>query len=128
MALSFLIVGTNFISDRFLDAISRVEDATVGAVYSRTEERANTFADRHGIPERFTDYALALKSERFNAVYVANPNFAHRDTALQAIRAGKHVLCEKIITENLADFLLLRDEAKKYGVVWKRWEPCRDRE
>ena len=117
MSLSFLIVGTNFISDRFVDAVSRVDDVRVGAVYSRTEERANAFADRYGIPERFTDYALALASEHIQAVYIANPNFAHRDTALQAIRAGKHVLCEKIITENLADFLLLRKEAEKRGVV-----------
>ncbi len=117
MKLSFLIVGTNFISDRFVDAIHQVDGATVEAIYSRTEERANAFADRHSIPQRYTDYSHALLSETINAVYIANPNFAHLDTALLAIRAGKHVLCEKIITENLSDFLLLKKEAEKYGVV-----------
>ena len=117
MGLSFLIVGSNFITDRFMEAIERVDDAQVVAIYSRTEERANAFADTYGIPERYCDYALALASESVNAVYIANPNFAHRDTALCAIRAGKHVLCEKIITENLSDFLLLKNEAEKYGVV-----------
>lgn len=117
MKISFLIVGTNFISDRFVDAVSKVEGAQVTAVYSRTQERADAYADKYAIVERYSDYATALASESINAVYVANPNFAHRDTALLAIRAGKHVLCEKIITENLADFLLLKEEAEKHHVV-----------
>ncbi|MBR2612756.1 MAG: Gfo/Idh/MocA family oxidoreductase [Clostridia bacterium] len=117
MKISFLIVGTNFISDRFIDAVSRVEGVDIAAVYSRTQERADAYADKYGIVERYSDYTAALASCNINAVYVANPNFAHRDTALLAIRAGKHVLCEKIITENLADFLLLKEEAEKHGVV-----------
>ena len=117
MALSFLIVGSNFITDRFIEAARRVDGVTVGAIFSRTEARANEFADKYDIPKRYSDYELALADESINAVYIANPNFAHRESALRAIRAGKHVLCEKIITENLPDFLLLKSEAEKHGVV-----------
>ncbi len=115
--IGFLIVGTNFISDRFVDATRGLSGVEVCAVYSRTGEKGNAFAKKHSIPEYYTDYALALTDPAVNAVYIANPNFAHKQSALQAIRQGKHVLCEKIITENLDDFLFLRDEACRYGVV-----------
>lgn len=117
MALRFLVVGTNFISDRFIEAARTVDGVEIFAVYSRTRERGEEFAKKHHLKKAFDSYAEALSASEIDAVYIANPNFAHKETALAAIRAHKHVFCEKIITENLTDFLLLRDEAKNCGVV-----------
>ena len=117
MGLRFLIVGTNFISDRFAEAVKATAGVEVACVYSRTQERGSSFAKKHAIGKVYTDYSEALADSAVDAVYVANPNFKHKESALLAIDAKKHVLCEKIITENLEDFRLLRERARRQGVV-----------
>ena len=117
MTIRILIVGTNFISDRLIEAARAVDGVEPFAVYSRTRERGEAFAKKHALKKVYDNYDEALSSPEIDAVYIANPNFAHKETALSAISAGKHVLCEKIITQNLADFLLLREQALAHGVV-----------
>ena len=94
MTLRFGIVGTGNISRRFTVA-ARAAGMTVGAVYSRTEERGSAFAAACGIPAVYTDYAAMLASPAVDAVYLASPNACHAAGAIAALRAGKHVLCEK---------------------------------
>ena len=69
------------------------------------------------IGECITDYKIALADPEVEAVYVLTPNFAHYTVTMDALRAGKHVLCEKPITVNYALSCEMKEEADKRGLM-----------
>ncbi|MGW3312431.1 Gfo/Idh/MocA family protein [Streptomyces sp. NPDC001073] len=75
----------------------------VTAVAARSRPRAEAFARKHDIPVVHPTYEALLADPRIDAVYVPLPNGLHADWMLQAIDAGKHVLCEKPFTANRAE-------------------------
>jgi predicted dehydrogenase len=89
----------------------------VSAVASRTPQKAEAFAARHGIQRGFGSYGALLESPDIDAVYIALPPALHFDWVRRAMEAGKHVLCEKPLAENarLAQELAL--SAKRHGRV-----------
>ena len=88
-------IGSGSIVDTFLDAVSHTEGVFPEAVYSRTEERARKFAERHGIGKSYWDLGDMLADPMVDTVYIASPNSLHFSYAKQALEAGKHVICEK---------------------------------
>ncbi len=115
--LRFAVIGTNFISDRFVDAVSKTDGVCVSAVLSRTMAHADAFADKYGIENRFDNLMGALSLDCFDALYIATPNYTHKEIAIAALKAGKHVLCEKIIADSTADFLEMKAAAQAKGLV-----------
>ena len=69
------------------------------------------------IEETITDYKVALADDEVDAVFVLTPNFAHYTVTMDALRAGKHVFCEKPITVSYALSLEMAREAKKQGKI-----------
>jgi len=65
------------------------------AVASRNGDRASQFATELGLDLAFSSYEELLASDRVDAVYVALPNSMHAEWVIKALKAGKHVLCEK---------------------------------
>ena len=116
MEIKIGIIGTNFISDDFCNAAVKVPGAVLRAVYSRKEETGAAFAERHSIPEVFTDYKKFLSSD-INAVYVASPNFIHCSQTIMALEHKKHVLCEKVMAVNEAEVRSMIDCARRNQVV-----------
>ena len=116
MTLKIGIIGTNFISDDFCDAAAQVDGIELYAVYSRSADTGNHFAERHNIPTVFTDYEQFLDSP-IDAVYVASPNFAHCSQSIKAMEKKKHVLCEKVMASNEQEALSMIECAKKNHVV-----------
>ena len=115
--MNFAIVGTNFISDRFAEACRSVEGAYPYAVYSRGSDTGLEFAKRHNMAIVYTDYEKMLHDDCVDAVYIASPTMLHKEHAMLAIRHGKAVLCEKMITANLEEFLELKSECEKNDAV-----------
>ena len=115
--ISFGIIGTNFISDWFVLATKRTECATVSAVYSRTKERGEAFAKSNSIERVYTSLSDMLSDETIDAVYVASPTFLHKEHTISALRAGKHVLCEKMIAIDDDELSEMIRAAKKAGKV-----------
>ena len=115
-SLKFGVVGTNFISDWFMEATDRVEGTEVSAVYSRAADTGEAFASRHGIRNIFTDYRKMLESD-IDAVYIASPTFMHESQALAAMEYGKHVLCEKMMAASYPAAERMRRCAGERGVV-----------
>ena len=111
----FGIVGTNFISDWFAEAVTIRSDATVAAVYSRTAESGEEFAHRHGIPMATTRYEALL--DAVDAVYLASPIIAHHPQALAALAAGRHVLVEKTMAGSAAQIAEIQDAAAASGLI-----------
>ena len=111
------IIGTNFISDRLCEAARLVSGVQVAAVYSRAQETGDAFAARHGIEKVYTGYGELLMDRDIDAVYVASPTICHAPQAIKAMHAGKHVLCEKMMAATLPEMRLMRQVARKQGVV-----------
>lgn len=73
-------------------------------------------AEANGL-KTYADIDTFLKESDIEAVLVSTPNHVHYDLALAALKAGKHVICEKPATMNADQFSSLMDEAEKQGVL-----------
>lgn len=93
--IQFGIVGAGNIAQRFMTGINHSEQASVVALYARDRAKGESFGDKHQIDTVYDDYKAMLSDERIQAVYIALPNFMHYDAIMEALLAGKHVLCEK---------------------------------
>ena len=72
----------------------------VTAVAARDRTRAEAFANKHNIPRVLDSYAALLEDPDIDAVYNPLPNGLHGYWTIEALKAGKHVLCEKPFTAN----------------------------
>ncbi len=87
------------------------------AVASRTEASARAFADRHRIARAYGSWAELVADDTVDVVYVATPHSAHHAAASLALKAGKHVLCEKAFTLNSREAKELVALAREQGPV-----------
>lgn len=69
--------------------------AMIVAANDAVEERAKLIAAQHGIPHAYGDYKQLLKRDDIDAVVVSTPTYLHYPIVTAALKAGKHVLCEK---------------------------------
>ncbi|MFC5471400.1 Gfo/Idh/MocA family protein [Cohnella suwonensis] len=114
---TFGIIGTNWITERFMQAAGETGEFVPTAVYSRTADRADEFADKHGIPHRYSDIGRFASSGEFEAVYIASPTSFHARQAIACMEQGKHVLVEKPIASNAAEAREMFEVAKRNGVL-----------
>jgi predicted dehydrogenase len=80
-----------------------VPQAQVVAIAARDPARALAFAKRHAIPRAHATYAGLLADPAIEAVYIPLPNSLHARWVIQALYAGKHVLCEKPMAANATE-------------------------
>ncbi|MHB8644702.1 MAG: Gfo/Idh/MocA family protein [Thermomicrobiales bacterium] len=109
------IIGTG-IGAEHIKAFQQVPGAVVSAVCSAQQERAEAMARQFDIP-RATDAYRDLLGADVDAVVITTPPALHRQMALDAIAAGKHVFCEKPLAVTLADAVEMRDAAEAAGIV-----------
>jgi predicted dehydrogenase len=83
-----------------LKPAGRVDRVDVVAVAARDRGRAQAFADKWSIPRVHDDYASLIADDGIDAVYNPLPNGLHARWTIDALEAGKHVLCEKPLTSN----------------------------
>ena len=117
MSTEFAVIGTNFITDRFLEAAKTVPGFHLKAVYSRTREKGEAFAKKHGADLVFDDLDALAACPEVDAVYIATPNCCHMDQSIRMLSGGKHVLCEKPVASNAKEFAKMRRAAEENGVV-----------
>lgn len=89
------IIGTNWITDQFVQAAHETGNYQLSAVYSRNLATAQKFGKKYGDVEYATDLATFFAIEHINTIYIASPNSLHFEQAKQAILAGKNVIVEK---------------------------------
>ena len=111
------ILGTGNIARQFAAGLATSTRTRAVAVGSRTEDSASSFAAAHGIARAYGAYEGVLRDRDVDAVYVSLPNSMHREWTIAALRAGKHVLCEKPIASNAAEAEEMFDEAERAGCV-----------
>ncbi len=123
------IVGPGRIAESVLPDFAHVPHARVVAVASRSQERADAFATRHGIDRAHGSYAAILADPDVDVLYVATPHAQHHAFALAALRAGTALLVEKAFTATTAGAAEVVDLARQTGVftmeaMWTRFQPA----
>ena len=102
--IRFAVIGTNTITDKFLQAASALPDFKLCAVYSRTLARAREYAQKNNVSLVFDSLEALANSDQIDAVYIASPNFCHAAQSILMMQHHKHVLCEKPIASNASEF------------------------
>jgi predicted dehydrogenase len=97
------------------DAARKTPGVVVRAVAARDRARAEEFAAKHGIPVVLGSYEDLVASPEVDCVYNALPNSLHCEWTIRALRAGKHVLCEKPFASNAAEAERMRAAARETG-------------
>lgn len=112
-------VGAGWVVDSFLEGMKQAApDMVHSAVYSFSEAEAKMFSEKHGITTVFTDLEKLAKSDEVDAVYIANPNALHYQTAKILLENGKHVLCEKTCVVTSEQLKILYEIADKNNVIF----------
>jgi predicted dehydrogenase len=95
----------------------RLPETAVTAVAARGKNRAEGYAAEHGIPRVHDSYADLVADPDIDAIYNPLPNSLHGPWTLAAIKAGKHVLCEKPFTSNADEAREVAAAARESGLV-----------
>ena len=111
------VVGTNGITDWFLNGAKDVEGFELAAVYSRSEDKAREYANKQGVKVIFTNLEEMAKSDLIDAVYIATPNSLHSEQSIVFLQNKKHVLCEKAFASNLKEVENMIKVAKENKVL-----------
>lgn len=123
------VVGSGGIGKRTVGDLRLCADAEVVAVCSRARETADAFAQAQGLPLAFDDFAALCASTEVDAIYIGTPHSTHFAYASQALRAGKHVLCEKPLTMRADEARALGRIAAEHRVflmeaMWMKFSPA----
>jgi predicted dehydrogenase len=113
--LGFGIVGTGGIAADFVRALRGSKRCFVRGVAGSSPEKAKAFAARYDLGFAAPSYAELLARPEIQAIYIATPHSLHQDNALEAILAGKHVLCEKPLTVDAASTQRVIEVARTRG-------------
>lgn len=124
------IMGAADIAQAFVSSVQKHTGQQIVAVASRTPGKAEAFAKNFGI-ESHDNYEDLLARDDIDAIYIPTLPSQHRDHALQAIAAGKHVLIEKPVTLVPSEAAEIFAAAKAKGVLameamWTRYLPQYD--
>src|SRR3954452_14788026 len=111
------IISTAHIARRIVEAERIGPNAALVAVASRDEARARAYADENGIGRVHGSYESLLEDPEVDAVYNPLPNSLHIPWSIQALEAGKHVLCEKPLSRDPAQVEAAFDVAEGAGRV-----------
>jgi predicted dehydrogenase len=114
------ILGTANIARRsFLPAL-REAGGDPAAVAGRDAGRAGQWASRNGIGRAITGYQQLIADPGIDALYIPLPNGLHAEWTIQALRAGKAVLCEKPLTGSVAEAERVLAVARETGTpLWE---------
>jgi predicted dehydrogenase len=130
--LGWGLLGASNISSDWAKSLADVPGAKLVGVAARSAEKAAEFARTHGVARAHASYDDLVNDKEVDVVYVGTITRLHKDHALKAIAAGKHVLCEKPLAETEADGRAMYAAARAKGVMlqegmWTRFFPAVER-
>lgn len=121
------IMGSGQIVDRWIKGARQVKELEIVAIASRTMEHAVRAAEKYGIPAAMSYDEMAVSPE-IDAVYIPVPHVYHKELAMKAMRAKKHILVEKPMAVSEKDAKEMMDCAAENGVflienIWTLFFP-----
>ncbi len=123
------IITASSISSDWVKSLQDVPGASVVANAARDMDRAQAFADAHGIPTAYDSYEELCNNPNVDIVYISSKTRDHHRDLMMAIAAGKNILCEKPFTDTAEQAKEVYAAAEKAGVVcwegmWLRFFPA----
>jgi xylose dehydrogenase (NAD/NADP) len=115
VAVRFGILSTARINELVLAGARKSDRVSMVAVGSRDRARAEAYARAHGLARAHGSYEELLDDPDLDAVYISLPNSGHIPWTIRALRAGKHVLCEKPLTRHAHEAEEAFDVAEQEG-------------
>ncbi|MCB0084620.1 MAG: Gfo/Idh/MocA family oxidoreductase [Caldilineaceae bacterium] len=100
-----------------LEPAAQNRDVDVVAVAARDPAQARAFAETYGIPKVHNAYDALIADPAIDAIYNPLPNSLHGEWSIRALRAGKHVLCEKPLAANATEAATMATVAEETGLV-----------
>lgn len=111
------LIGASTIAHEWVIGAIRATGGEIVSVMSTNAERGAKYAADHGIAKSVTSLSDLVDDPAIDAVYISTTNELHRDQAIAAAKAGKHILCEKPLAMSLVDARAMVKAAKDAGVV-----------
>jgi UDP-N-acetyl-2-amino-2-deoxyglucuronate dehydrogenase len=113
------LIGCGGISATHIGAIKALRYPELAAVCDIVPERVQKKGREQGLPEakRYTDYKELLADPDIDCVVVGTPHYHHAEAAVNAAKAGKHVLVEKPMATTLSDATAMMEAAEENGVI-----------
>ena len=110
------VIGTGFIGPVHMEALRRLGVQVIALC--DVPAIVKSAAEKHGIPQTFTDYREMLKSPDVDVVHITAPNRFHCEMSLAALEAKKHVVCEKPLAMNTQETAKIVSLAKSSNTVF----------
>lgn len=117
MTIRWGIIGPGAIAHNYADGLAQTEAGRLVAVCGRDAGRRDAFGDAYAIPaeHRHATTAAILADPEVDAIYISTPHPQHAELSIAALRAGKHVLCEKPAGMNAAEVIAVTEVAAQEG-------------
>lgn len=112
------ILGCATVAEKvMIPGIQQSHNGTVIAVASRSQQKAEKFAQSFGIDKVYGNYDAILEDDDVQAVYIPLANSLHCEWTIRAAGRGKHILCEKPLSRNVSEAREMIDACRRYGVL-----------
>lgn len=111
------IIGTGGMANIQVQQFSKIKGCEIVAGCDIDETRAQEFCKKHDIPNYHTDAEALFSDANIDAITVVTPDGSHAPLSIKALRAGKHVFCEKPLATNYTDAKKMVNVAKKSGLA-----------
>jgi predicted dehydrogenase len=116
--LHFGVLGAaRIVPNALIKPAQKLAEVAVDAIAARDPARAHAFAIMHGIPRVMGSYDEVIGASGIDAIYIPLPNSLHCEWTIRALRAGKHVLCEKPLAANEQEAERMAQVAQVSGLV-----------
>ncbi len=112
------IIGCGGIANgKHMPSLSKLDDVEIVAFCDLVVERAEKAKEQYGTPDAkvYTDYQELLKDKEIEVIHVCTPNRSHAPISIDALHAGKHVMCEKPMAKTAEDARKMVEAAKETG-------------
>ncbi|MFO1041528.1 MAG: Gfo/Idh/MocA family oxidoreductase [Planctomycetaceae bacterium] len=111
------MIGLGFGSE-FIPIYQALPDANVYAICQRSKEKLDKVGDQFGIAQRYTEYADVLKDPNVDFVHINSPIPDHAWMSMEALKAGKHVMCTVPMATNIEDCRKICELVKQTGLKY----------
>ena len=118
MAVKWGVLGTaNIARGCTIPGMKKAGNCELYAIAGRKEDKVRSFQEEFGFARSYIGYEKLIGDPDVQAVYIPLPNHLHKEWVIKALRAGKHVLCEKPLALSAKDAWEMFGEAKANGVL-----------
>lgn len=111
------MIGLGFGSE-FIPIYQALPDANVYAICQRNKEKLDTVGDQFGIGQRYTEYSDVLKDPNVDFVHINSPIPDHAWMSMEALKAGKHVMCTVPMATTVEDCRKICELVKQTGLKY----------